>query len=84
MSGKMSALVAKQILVLGDVLFNALWSPSAARSRGGVDGCGAWGAGVQMLALSLECCGLSRSLSFLLNTAEEEKLGCLCSSRCRF
>lgn len=53
MSGKMSALVAKQILVLGDVLFNALWSPSVARSRGEVDGCGAWGAGIQTLALSL-------------------------------
>lgn len=53
MSGKMSALVAKQILVLGNVLFSALWSPSAARSRGEVDGRGAWGAGVRTLALSL-------------------------------
>ena len=53
MSGKMSALVAKQILVLGNVLFNALWSPSMARSRGAVDGRGAWGARVLTLALSL-------------------------------
>lgn len=53
MSGKMSALVAKQILVLGDVLFNALWGPSVARSRGEVDGRGAWGARVLTLALSL-------------------------------